>query len=100
MNIVDEDQRKAVQSYDPQAPVTRKGVLRSLTTGKPIEIRDEDVVGFHLIYNQLFILLIFFHLHSLDVQDLLLSSRNLIELAKERMALSVSNQNQKKKTLK
>lgn len=45
VNIVDEDQRKAVQSYDPQAPVTRKGVLRSLTTGQPIEIREEDVVN-------------------------------------------------------
>lgn len=44
VNIVDEDQRRAVQSYDPQAPVTRKGVLRSLTTGRPIEIREEDVV--------------------------------------------------------
>lgn len=45
VNIVDEDQRKAVQSYDPQAPVTRKGVLRSLTTGQPIEIREDDVVN-------------------------------------------------------
>lgn len=45
MNIVDEDQKKALQSYDPQAPVTRKGVLRSLRTGRPIEIREDDLVG-------------------------------------------------------
>lgn len=44
VNIVDEEQRRAIQAYDPQAPVTRKGVLRSLTTGKPIEISEEDVV--------------------------------------------------------
>lgn len=44
VNIVDEDQKKAIQSYDPQAPVTRKGVLRSLRTGRPIEIREEDTV--------------------------------------------------------
>lgn len=44
MNIVDEDQKKALQSYDPQAPVTRKGVLRSLRTGRPIEIREDDLV--------------------------------------------------------
>lgn len=46
VNIVDEDQKKAIQSYDPQAPVTRKGVLRSLRTGRPIEIREEDLVSF------------------------------------------------------
>lgn len=45
VNIVDEDQKKAIQSYDPQAPVTRKGVLRSLRTGRPIEIREEDLVS-------------------------------------------------------
>lgn len=44
INIVDEDQKKAFQSYDPQAPVTRKGILRSLRTGRPIEIREEDLV--------------------------------------------------------
>lgn len=44
INIVDEDQKKAVQAYDPQAPITRKGVLRSLRTGRPIEIREEDMV--------------------------------------------------------
>lgn len=47
---MDEDQKKAIQSYDPQAPVTRKGVLRSLRTGRPIEIREEDMVGVFLIY--------------------------------------------------
>lgn len=46
INIVDEDQKKAIPSYDPQAPVTRKGVLRSLRTGRPIEIREEDLVGY------------------------------------------------------
>lgn len=45
MNIVDEDQKKAIHSYDPQAPITRKGVLRSLRTGRPIEIREEDMAS-------------------------------------------------------
>lgn len=50
VNIVDEDQKRAIQSYDPQAPVTRKGVLRSLRTGRPIEIREEDLVGLRHIH--------------------------------------------------
>lgn len=45
MNIVDEEQRKAIQSYEPHAPVTRRGVLRSLLTGQPITIPDEDMVN-------------------------------------------------------
>lgn len=49
INIVDEDQKKAIQSYDPQAPITRKGVLRSLRTGRPIEIREEDGVCIQIL---------------------------------------------------
>lgn len=44
MNIVDEDAKKQFSSYDPQAPVTRKGVLTSLKTGRPIEIKEHDMV--------------------------------------------------------
>lgn len=44
MNIVDEEQRRAIQSYEPHAPVTRRGVLRSLVTGQPIAIPEEDMV--------------------------------------------------------
>lgn len=47
VNIVDEEQKSSIQSYDPHAPITRKGVLRSLITGRPIEIREEDVVCDH-----------------------------------------------------
>lgn len=50
INIVDEDQKKAIQSYDPQAPITRKGVLRSLRTGRPIEIREEDGVRIQIFF--------------------------------------------------
>lgn len=50
-----DDEQKPTQSYDPQAPVTRKGVLRSLRTGRPIEIREEDMVrssiSYHLLAN-------------------------------------------------
>lgn len=45
VNIVDEEQRKAIQSYDPQAPVTRRGVLRSLRTREPMPIPEEDMVN-------------------------------------------------------
>lgn len=44
VKIIDEEQKKAVQSYDPHAPITRKGVLRSLKTGQSVEIREEDLV--------------------------------------------------------
>lgn len=44
VNIVDEEQRKSIHSYDPQAPVTRKGVLTSLRTGRPMEIKEPDLV--------------------------------------------------------
>lgn len=50
VNIVDEEQKKALQSYDPQAPVTRKGVLRSLRTGRPIEIREDDLVRNRFVF--------------------------------------------------
>lgn len=48
VNIVDEEQSKVIQSYDPCAPVTRKGVLRSLRNCRSMEIRDEDSVRKHM----------------------------------------------------
>lgn len=46
VNIVDEEVKKPISSYDPHAPITRKGVLTSLKTGKPIEIKEHDTVSF------------------------------------------------------
>lgn len=43
VNIVDEERRTS-NSYDPQAPITRKGVLTCLRTKRPMEIKERDVV--------------------------------------------------------
>lgn len=39
-----DNEDKTKQPSDPQAPVTRKGVLMSFKTGKPIEIPENDMV--------------------------------------------------------
>lgn len=51
INLVDdEDEEETKQhkpptvSYDPQAPVTRKGILTSFRTGRAMPIKEEDVV--------------------------------------------------------
>lgn len=41
---------------DPSAPITRRGILTSLLTGKPMEIPEQDIViilqaFFHVINN-------------------------------------------------
>lgn len=38
-----------VDSFDPQAPITRKGVLTSFRTGRPMEIKEDDIVRLWLI---------------------------------------------------
>lgn len=40
----DNDENKIKLPLDPQAPVTRKGVLISFRTGKPMEINERDNV--------------------------------------------------------
>lgn len=40
-----ESDDKMKQPSDPQAPVTRKGVLISFKTGKPMEINERDMLG-------------------------------------------------------
>lgn len=50
VNIIDEEHSKAIQSYEPFAPVTRKGVLRSLRNSQSTEIRDEDLVRFYYYF--------------------------------------------------
>lgn len=35
---------------DPTAPITRRGVLTSLLTGKPMEIPEQDVVSLLFIH--------------------------------------------------
>lgn len=53
INLVDEEDeekiRTPVVSYDPQAPVTRKGILTSFRTGRPMPIKEEDVVIYILL---------------------------------------------------
>lgn len=47
INLVDDDEENplpSVSSYDPHAPVTRKGVLINFLTGKPMAIKEEDLV--------------------------------------------------------
>lgn len=44
VNIVDEE-RKTANSYDPQAPITRKGVLTCLRSRRQTEIKERDVVN-------------------------------------------------------
>ncbi|CAD7091803.1 unnamed protein product [Hermetia illucens] len=41
----DNDENKIKLPLDPQAPVTRKGVLISFRTGKPMEINERDNLG-------------------------------------------------------
>ncbi|KAG4077298.1 hypothetical protein HA402_009927 [Bradysia odoriphaga] len=49
INIVDdstENKKTIVPAYDPQAPITRRGVLPSFCNpGRTVEIRDEDLLG-------------------------------------------------------
>lgn len=41
---------------DPSAPITRKGVLTSFLTGKPMEIPEHDIViQFLLVYHVTFV---------------------------------------------
>lgn len=48
INIVDdacENKKPILPAYDPQAPVTRRGVLPSFCNpGRTVEIRDQDLV--------------------------------------------------------
>lgn len=43
----DDADKKAVTELgpDPSAPITRRGVLTSFLTGKPMEIPEQDVVS-------------------------------------------------------
>lgn len=51
INLIDEEDEEKTKhqpptvSYDPQAPVTRKGILTSFRTGRPMPIKEEDVLG-------------------------------------------------------
>lgn len=39
-------------AYDPQAPITRRGILPSFCNpGRTVEIRDEDLVNMNLLIN-------------------------------------------------
>lgn len=37
---------------DPTAPITRKGVLTSFLTGKPMEIPEQDIVSIWYLYHK------------------------------------------------
>jgi len=39
-----DNEKKLEAGSDPTAPITRKGVLTSFLTGKPMEIPEHDVV--------------------------------------------------------
>lgn len=44
----DTDKKTASDSGpDPSAPITRRGVLTSFLTGKPMEIPEQDIVRFN-----------------------------------------------------
>lgn len=45
VKIEDEVERKRIQCYDPEAPITRKGYLICLRTRKPMEIKDTDMAN-------------------------------------------------------
>lgn len=45
MKIEDEVERKRIQCYDPEAPITRKGYLICLRTRKSMEIKDTDMAN-------------------------------------------------------
>lgn len=48
----DTDKKAASEAGpDPSAPITRKGVLTSFLTGKPMEIPDQDIVIIRIIRN-------------------------------------------------
>ena len=55
----DLDAKGAENGRDPTAPITRKGVLTSLLTGKPMEIPELDIVSFKKLH-YLFKILIYF----------------------------------------
>lgn len=40
-----QQQLPPVSTYDPQAPIKRKGVLISMLTGRPMPIKESDTFG-------------------------------------------------------